>query len=139
MIELTQEFTFDAAHRLDAGAPANQRIHGHSFYAEVTLRGEPDITTGMLCEFGAVKQVLGAIAEDLDHRMLNDIPDLGTPTQAAHGDDEELKVNYQAGGLTYWRLLAHPLKLQLGYLQAFFCKHQSSGEDGFLGGWGFSL
>ena len=80
MIELTQEFTFDAAHRLDAGAPANQRIHGHSFYAEVTLRGEPDITTGMLCEFGAVKQVLGAIAEDLDHRMLNDIPDLGTPT-----------------------------------------------------------
>src|SRR5205814_1586050 len=38
MIEIMQEFTFDAAHRLDAGAPENRRIHGHSFYAEVTLR-----------------------------------------------------------------------------------------------------
>jgi len=80
MIEITQEFTFDAAHRLDAGAPANRRIHGHSFYAEVTLRGEPDAVTGMLREFGTVKEVLGGIADDLDHRMLNDIPDLGSPT-----------------------------------------------------------
>jgi 6-pyruvoyltetrahydropterin/6-carboxytetrahydropterin synthase len=80
MIEITQEFTFDAAHRLDAGATENRRIHGHSFYAEVTLRGEPDAATGMLREFGAVKEVLGTIAEELDHRMLNDIPDLGPPT-----------------------------------------------------------
>src|SRR5437868_10137021 len=80
MIEITQEFTFDAAHRLDAGAPENRRIHGHSFYAEVTLRGEPDAATGMLREFGTVKEVLGGIAEDLDHRMLNDVADLGAPT-----------------------------------------------------------
>jgi len=80
MIEITQEFTFDAAHRLDAGAAENSRIHGHSFYAEVTLRGEPDASTGMLREFGSVKEVLGSIAEELDHRMLNDIPGLGTPT-----------------------------------------------------------
>lgn len=80
MIEITQEFTFDAAHRLDAGAPENRRIHGHSFYAEVTLRGELDSTTGMLREFGSIKDTLGTIAEELDHRMLNDIPDLGVPT-----------------------------------------------------------
>jgi 6-pyruvoyltetrahydropterin/6-carboxytetrahydropterin synthase len=80
MIEITQEFTFDAAHRLDAGAPENRRIHGHSFYAEVTLRGEPDSATGMLREFGAVKEVLGTIAKELDHRMLNDIAGLGVPT-----------------------------------------------------------
>jgi 6-pyruvoyltetrahydropterin/6-carboxytetrahydropterin synthase len=80
VIEITQEFTFDAAHRLDAGAPENRRIHGHSFYAEVTLRGDPDSETGMLCDFGRVKDVLGAIAGDLDHRLLNDIPDLGQPT-----------------------------------------------------------
>lgn len=80
MIEITQEFTFDAAHRLDAGAPENRRIHGHSFYAEVTLRGEPDPATGMLREFGTVKDALGAIAENIDHRLLNDIPDLGQPT-----------------------------------------------------------
>ena len=80
MIELSQEFTFDAAHRLDAGAPENRRIHGHSFYAEITLRGEPDTATGMLREFGSIKETLGEIAEELDHRLLNDIPDLGQPT-----------------------------------------------------------
>ena len=40
MIEISQEFSFDAAHFLD-GAPEYRRMHGHSFYAEVTLRGEP--------------------------------------------------------------------------------------------------
>ena len=80
MIEITQEFTFDAAHRLDAGTPENRRIHGHSFYAEVTLRGEPDKATGMLREFGSIKETLGTIAKDLDHRLLNDIPELGQPT-----------------------------------------------------------
>lgn len=80
MIEITQEFTFDAAHRLDAGAPENRRIHGHSFYAEVTLRGGPDAATGMLREFGSIKEALGEIAGELDHRLLNDIPDLGPPT-----------------------------------------------------------
>ena len=80
MIEITQEFTFDAAHRLEAGAPENRRIHGHSFYAEVTLRGEADAATGMLREFGSMKETLSTIAEELDHRLLNDIPDLGQPT-----------------------------------------------------------
>ena len=42
-IEITQQFGFDAAHYLE-GAPsdANRRLHGHSFFAEVTLKGEPD-------------------------------------------------------------------------------------------------
>src|SRR5579871_2191755 len=80
MFEITQEFTFDAAHRLDTGAPENRRIHGHSFYAEVTLRGEPDAATGMLCEFGNLKDVLGTIADELDHRFLNEVADLGAPT-----------------------------------------------------------
>ena len=80
MIEITQEIVFDAAHSLGAGAPENRRVHGHSFYVDVTLRGEPAPATGMLREFGEVKSVLAAIAEELDHRMLNDVPGLGAPT-----------------------------------------------------------
>lgn len=80
MIEITQEFRFDAAHFLDAGAPENRRVHGHSFYVDVTLRGEPDPATGMLQDFGEMKSVLSALARDLDHRMLNDVPGLGPPT-----------------------------------------------------------
>lgn len=79
MIELSQEFTFDAAHFLD-GAPEYRRMHGHSFYAEVTLRGEPDPETGFLRDLGEVDRALKAIREILDHRLLNDVEGLGKPT-----------------------------------------------------------
>ena len=80
MIELTQEFTFDAAHYLDTGAAENRRVHGHSFYVEVTLRGEPDGSTGVLRDLGEVKNTLAVIGETLDHHLLNDVEGLGAPT-----------------------------------------------------------
>ena len=80
MIELTQEFGFDAAHYLGQGAPENSRLHGHSFYCEVTLRGEPDAQRGWLRDLGEVKRALEAIREELDHRLLNEVEGLGNPT-----------------------------------------------------------
>ncbi len=80
MIELSQEFSFDAAHWLGNGAAENRRMHGHSFYAEVTLRGEADPATGFLRDLGEVKRVLDDIRETLDHRLLNEVEGLGVPT-----------------------------------------------------------
>jgi 6-pyruvoyltetrahydropterin/6-carboxytetrahydropterin synthase len=80
MIEITQEFGFDAAHYLDLGAAENRRVHGHSFYVEVTLKGEPDASTGILRDLGSVKAALGTIAATLDHRLLNEVDGLGAPT-----------------------------------------------------------
>ena len=80
MIELSQEFGFDAAHYLAGSAPENRRLHGHSFYAEVTLRGEPNPATGFLRDLGEVDAALKAIRGELDHRLLNEIEGLGTPT-----------------------------------------------------------
>lgn len=80
MIELTQEFGFDAAHYLGQGAPENSRLHGHSFYCEVTLRGAPDPARGWLRDLGEVKAALDDIRAMLDHRLLNEIEGLGNPT-----------------------------------------------------------
>lgn len=80
MIEICQEFGFDAAHYLGVGAAENRRIHGHSFYVEVTLRGEPDAATGVLRDFGEVDRALKAIRAELDHRLLNEVEGLGVPT-----------------------------------------------------------
>lgn len=80
MIELTQEFGFDAAHYLNAGAEENRRLHGHSFYVEVTLRGEPDPKKGWLRDLGEVKAALDAIRASLDHSLLNEVEGLGAPT-----------------------------------------------------------
>ncbi len=80
MVEISQEFGFDAAHYLGNSAPENRRLHGHSFYAEVTLRGEPDPATGFLRDLGEVNRALQAIRDELDHRLLNEIEGLGIPT-----------------------------------------------------------
>ena len=78
--EITQQFGFDAAHYLGEGAAENRRLHGHSFYAEVTLKGGPDPVTGFVRDFGEVNAVLTSIRADLDHRLLNEIEGLGQPT-----------------------------------------------------------
>ena len=80
MIELSQRFSFDAAHHLDAGASENRRLHGHSFYVEVTLRGEPDPGTGFLRDFGEIDATLKQIRGLLDHRLLNEVEGLENPT-----------------------------------------------------------
>jgi len=80
MLELTQAFVFDAAHRLGQGAPENLRLHGHSFYVEVSLRGEPDQRQGWLRDLGEVKAALEVVRSELDHHLLNDIVGLGAPT-----------------------------------------------------------
>src|SRR5579872_2303693 len=80
MVELTQEFTFDAAHWLAGGQPQNARLHGHSFYVEVTLRGEPDPVSGCLRDLGEVRAALDGLRAKLDHRVLNEIEGIGQPT-----------------------------------------------------------
>lgn len=82
MFELTKSFRFDASHTLDRsiGADASRRIHGHSYRAEVTVRGEKDVKTGMVVDFGLLERSLTETREGLDHRMLDDVPDLGPAT-----------------------------------------------------------
>jgi len=82
MWEIVKSFGFEAAHTLAGttlGADA-ENVHGHSFRAEVALRGTPDPKTGMVKDFGALDAELAAIRRTLDHRMLNRICGLETPT-----------------------------------------------------------
>jgi 6-pyruvoyltetrahydropterin/6-carboxytetrahydropterin synthase len=85
MIELTQEFGFDAAHYLGVGGAENRRIHGHSFYVDVTLRGEPNAATGVLRDLGEVDRAVKAIRADLDHQLLNDIEALVRVRRPSYG------------------------------------------------------
>ena len=79
MLEISQSFGFDAAHHLNAGAPENRRMHGHSFQAEVTLRGNAG-ANGFLRDFGEIDAVVKQIRDSLDHHLLNEVEGLGTPT-----------------------------------------------------------
>ena len=83
-IELTQSFYFEAAHTLrryaSADVESSRRIHGHTYHAEVTLRGEPDIDTGMLMDLGLVRRELAALRERLDHHFLDEVDGIGPAT-----------------------------------------------------------
>ena len=82
MWELTKSFRFEAAHAIPGTTlgPGSEEVHGHSFRAEVAVRGRPDPKTGMVKDFGALDAELAEIRRTLDHRLLNRIDGLATPT-----------------------------------------------------------
>ena len=82
MWELTKSFRFEAAHSLKGttfGA-ASEEIHGHSFRAEVSVRGTPDPATGMVLDLGLLERSMEEVRKTLDHKLLNKVEALGTPT-----------------------------------------------------------
>lgn len=79
---VSQRFFFDAAHTLkrEIEAEGSRRIHGHTYHAEVWLTGPRDPVTGMVIDLGLLRLRLQDVRERLDHHMLDEVPDLGTPT-----------------------------------------------------------
>lgn len=82
MYELTKEFRFDCAHTLERTihAEGSRRIHGHSYRAQVTLRGRPDSASGMIIDTSLLELKLEEARDALDHRFLDEINDLGPGT-----------------------------------------------------------
>jgi 6-pyruvoyltetrahydropterin/6-carboxytetrahydropterin synthase len=80
--ELSQRFYFEAAHTLQRSVEKERslRIHGHSYEAEVTLQGPVDPVTGMLVDLAQLRAEIGRVREMLDHRFLDQVDGLGTPT-----------------------------------------------------------
>ena len=82
MWELTKSFGFEAAHSLKGTTlgDASEEIHGHSFRAEVAIRGTPDPATGMVLDLGLLDRRIASIRKLLDHRLLNNVEGLEKPT-----------------------------------------------------------
>jgi 6-pyruvoyltetrahydropterin/6-carboxytetrahydropterin synthase len=79
---VSQQFFFDAAHTLqrDIEREGSLRVHGHTYYAEVTVSGPRDPASGMVVDLGLVRLQVAQVREQLDHRMLDEVPDLGPAT-----------------------------------------------------------
>ena len=80
--EVSQRFYFDAAHRLnrEIEIEGSRRIHGHTYLAEVSIRGPVDTRTGMVIDIGLIRQEIDKVREQLDHHFLDEVPELGIPT-----------------------------------------------------------
>lgn len=82
-VELARTFRFEAAHRLPMVPPEHKchRVHGHSYVIDVVVAGEVDPVTGWLVDFGEISARVGPLLrQELDHRLLNDVPGLENAT-----------------------------------------------------------
>jgi 6-pyruvoyltetrahydropterin/6-carboxytetrahydropterin synthase len=78
-MRLDVEFYFAAAHRLPRYEGPCFRMHGHNYKFFVTVEGDVDPATGMIADFGKIKDVVAAeVLARVDHRNLNDL--LENPT-----------------------------------------------------------
>ncbi|MDO9236444.1 MAG: 6-carboxytetrahydropterin synthase [Aquabacterium sp.] len=85
MFELSQTFSFDAAHTLKRKVSAEEaagsrRIHGHTYTAEVMVRGERQPESGMVVDLAVLREVIAGIRSQLDHHFLDEVSGLGAPT-----------------------------------------------------------
>lgn len=81
---LIKEFTFDAAHNLIDYKGKCEHLHGHTYRLQITVEGEKNETSGMVCDFGDLKTLVQTyVIEKLDHTYLNDTISLSTAENLA--------------------------------------------------------
>jgi 6-pyruvoyltetrahydropterin/6-carboxytetrahydropterin synthase len=82
MHELSQRFMFEAAHTLqrEFETQSSRRVHGHTYYGELTVAGKPNPRTGMLVDLAQLRAAIEEVRDVLDHRLLDEVDGLGPPT-----------------------------------------------------------
>ena len=116
VIRLSQRFEFSAAHRLHNAALSdaenvalfgkcnNPHGHGHNYELQVTLRGEPDATTGTLIDVNTLERIVDEhVIDAFDHKHLN--------VEVADFADVNPSVEHIARAI--YRRLAQPLASML--------------------------
>jgi 6-pyruvoyltetrahydropterin/6-carboxytetrahydropterin synthase len=73
MFELTIMAEFEAAHNLRNYQGKCNRLHGHNWKVEVTVRGNKLDNIGMVIDFTVLKAEVKNIIDRLDHYYLNEL------------------------------------------------------------------
>ena len=73
MYELVVEKTFAGAHNLRGYDGDCEKLHGHNWRVEVTLKAEKLDEMGMVMDFKIVKEKLEEVISRFDHSYLNEL------------------------------------------------------------------
>ena len=104
--QLIKEFTFDAAHNLTNYNGKCEHLHGHTYRLQVTIRGQKNEETGMVCDFAELKQIVTThVIDKLDHTYLNDIDPLSTAENLATWIAKTLEQPLRQRNLSLVRLV----------------------------------
>jgi 6-pyruvoyltetrahydropterin/6-carboxytetrahydropterin synthase len=97
---LTEEFTFEAAHRIRNKRKEYGELHGHTHKVYVTISGEPDPEVGWLIDQQEFRGIVGRVVKRLDHRYLNEIMEQTTAESIALYLFKEIEKNLSFNHLT---------------------------------------
>ena len=74
MYTVSVQAHYDSAHFLRHYKGKCERLHGHRYVVEVAVRAEQLNESGIAYDFVDLKRELRALAGELDHHNLNDLP-----------------------------------------------------------------
>jgi len=74
MYALTVRGDFSAAHSLPSSGSKCERLHGHNWKVDVRVWAEELDASGMVIDFHDLKAMTCEVLEELDHRLLNELP-----------------------------------------------------------------
>jgi len=98
--KLTEEFSFEAAHRILNKRKEYGELHGHTHKVYVTVTGEPDLVVGWLIDQQEFRGIVGRVIKRLDHRYLNEIMEQTTAESIALYLFKEIEKNLAFNNLT---------------------------------------
>lgn len=81
-MEIYKEFSFDSAHFLP-NVPEGHKcknMHGHTYKLKVFVSGPVHPHYGWIMDFKDLKDAIAPLIDQLDHKLINDIPGLENPT-----------------------------------------------------------
>lgn len=115
MYTVSVQAHYDAAHFLRNYKGKCERLHGHRYVVEAAVQSEGLNEAGIAFDFVDLKRELRALAEELDHYNLNDLPafenvETSAENQAKWFYDELTRrlPAEQAEGLLYTRIWETP-------------------------------
>jgi 6-pyruvoyltetrahydropterin/6-carboxytetrahydropterin synthase len=89
---VTVRHNFETAHRIPVLAGKCESLHGHSWWAEITVTAADLSEDGTVVEFGSFKRALRRwIDEKLDHGVILGDADPLLPILAAHGKTYQVR------------------------------------------------
>ena len=94
---------FDAAHSLPGYLGKCARLHGHTYQVEMVVEGDVG-ENGFVIDFYQLKNILGAVLQDLDHNCLNDVLPNPTAETIAQWISERLKKDMETTSVRLFSL-----------------------------------
>ena len=73
MYEVSVSVHFSAAHRIGEYSGKCERMHGHNWKVEVTVKASELNELGMVIDFRDLKKIVTGVLDEVDHRVINDI------------------------------------------------------------------